>query len=463
MSNLLNVRELSAFLHVHPKTIYKWASEGRLPHRKINGSIRFEKDEIEAFQQKYPTIKISQPELIPKLDTYDKMLLKGGSAVSKKKQRWNYGEFGIFIRKTQKGSEGWYSWHYKNIEGKRTRIREVIQGAITREQAILVARERAFKAFEAEHVIKENKKNAGFNEYSKTYLEGHIMDFRRNWKSDMYRLDAAISFFGKTELRKITRPLLMEFRNSRLKAGNSGSTVNRYMALLRKMFNLAIEDGYMDHNPVKGVKFYSEADTIRDRVLLESEEMRLFEECSEHLRPIILMALHSGMRQGELLNLKWSNVDLTRRLIKVEKTKSKKARFVPINSVLFNELERLKVEYRKGVLVFPFRSIRTAFENARRRAGIKDFTFHDLRRTFGTRLLERGVDIVTIKKLYGHSSASVTERYLHPSDKISKRAVELLGQMDGISSQNVEILTHIWPMKKDGSQKSLQNPYFSVN
>lgn len=92
MDQLLTAKELSSFLHVHPKTIYKWATEGRLPHRKINGSIRFEKDEIEAFQQKYKPTKIYQPDLLLKLDvpldSYDKMLLKGDSAGTSEKKAY---------------------------------------------------------------------------------------------------------------------------------------------------------------------------------------------------------------------------------------------------------------------------------------------------------------------------------------------------------------------------------------
>ena len=144
------------------------------------------------------------------------------------------------------------------------------------------------------------------------------------------------------------------------------------------------------------------------------------------MRPLVFTALYTGMRKGELLKLKKENVNLEKRHIKVERTKSKKARFIPINSALFDVLSSLKLKSGKEQRIFPFKSIQTAWENARRRAGLEDLNFHDLRRTFGTRLLEAGVDIVTISKLYGHSSVLVTQRYLHPKDELSREAVELL-------------------------------------
>ena len=160
-------------------------------------------------------------------------------------------------------------------------------------------------------------------------------------------------------------------------------------------------------------------------MLSSGEEKKLFPELAPRIRPFVLFLLHTGLRYREALNLPWASVDLARRRVKVEKTKGKRARFIPINSVLLDLLMKLR-DTKKGANVFPFKSVRTGFENACKRAGIDDLTFHDLRRTFGTRLLERGVDIVTISKLYGHSSVLVTQNYLHPSDALSVEAVERL-------------------------------------
>ncbi len=181
------------------------------------------------------------------------------------------------------------------------------------------------------------------------------------------------------------------------------------------------------------------------------------------MKPFILAALYTGMRKGELLKLRWQNVDSKKRQIKVEKTKSKKVRFIPINSVLFDELEGLKLKRGTEQRVFPFWYIQKAWENARRRAGLEDLTLHDLRRTFGTRLLEAGVDIVTISKLYGHSSVLVTQRYLHPKDKLSREAVETLFKNPNEKNKNEEKLLEICETKKEERLKELAIHSFSVN
>jgi integrase len=142
--------------------------------------------------------------------------------------------------------------------------------------------------------------------------------------------------------------------------------------------------------------------------------------------------------------LKWSAIDLERNLIKVEHPKNGKVRFIPINSVLRLEIEQLRAAKCDRWLVFPYRNVRTGFEKACRRAGIVGLTFHDLRRTFGTRLLEAGVNIVTISKPYGHSSVLVTQRYLHPKDGLSVAAVKHLAKYHSGTVDGPEELAQIW-------------------
>ena len=225
----------------------------------------------------------------------------------------------------------------------------------------------------------------------------------------------------------VTKSKVLKFRTEMRVDGYSDLTSNRYLALLKTMFNWGAVEQLLAVSPVKEIKKYSEKDTARDRVLSAGEEKKLFAELAPRIRLFVLFLLHTGLRYREALNLPWASIDLVRRRVKVEKTKAKRARFIPINSVLLDLLVKLR-DTKKGAEVFPFKSVRTGFKNACERAGIDDLTFHDLRRTFGTRLLERGVDIVTISKLYGHSSVLVTQNYLHPSDELSIEAVEKLAE-----------------------------------
>ena len=202
---------------------------------------------------------------------------------------------------------------------------------------------------------------------------------------------------------------------------------------------------------------------MRDRVLSEGEEERLFAQAPPYLRLFLAAALHTGLRYREILGLKWKNISFETRLVKVENTKSKKARFIPMNSRLYDTLKVLRAEDGERSGVFGFKDVREGFLNACHRASIEGLTFHDLRRTFGTRLIKRGVDIVTISKLYGHSSVLVTQRYLHPGDTVSREAVELLAEGTRKPVENAENLAPIGHTKKHDFPLSLPNHLFSMN
>jgi integrase len=225
--------------------------------------------------------------------------------------------------------------------------------------------------------------------------------------------------------------LVEQFGNSRRKAGNSEATVNRYYALLKKMFNCAIDWGYLSSvNPVCKIRLKKEGSSYRKRILSEDEENRLLEASPDYLRSILVAAIHSGMRRGELLGLKWDDIDPQAQTIRVrgEMSKSGKERRIPMDSLLGAEMLRRRAANGKNETVFPphFRKVRDGFEKACRAAGIAGLRFHDLRHTFATRLIARGADLVSVQNLLGHSSLNVTQLYAHPIDERMRKAVELL-------------------------------------
>lgn len=250
--------------------------------------------------------------------------------------------------------------------------------------------------------------------------------------------------------------MIQKFRAWRLKEGNSKSTTNRYLQLLKKMYNVAKEEGYAEENPVLKVKLYSEKDTLTERVLTEEEEGRLLETSAEHLRSILILALNTGMRRGEIFNLMWSQVDFRDRKIRVERTKSQKLRFIPMNSTVYNELRRLESKNGQSSYVSfnpatgkPYVDVMTAFKAACKRAGVKGLRFHDLRHTFASRLVKRGADIVTVQTLLGHSTLALTQRYTHADDDRKREAIELLsGEVEGkvcdvaVTQENQSKLIH---------------------
>ena len=239
---------------------------------------------------------------------------------------------------------------------------------------------------------------------------------------------------------------------------------------MKTMFNLAIDWNYAKENPIKKIKFFSEKENLKERILLEEEELRLMETCTAHLKPILIVALNTGMSLGEILSLKWSQFDFDKNLIRVEKTKSGNVRYINMNTILKEELSKIRADGQKIEFVFtnlktgsPFSTVKTGFKAACKRANIKDLRFHDLRHTFASRLVERGIDLITIKDLLGHSSVTITERYTHPNQSIKKEAVELLVKKKSKKQKKSEDVAQICLMDFSDDEKGVVTSYISMN
>ena len=454
--SLLTAKEASSFLHVHPKTLYKWTDEGKIPFRRINRLLRFRPEDIERWPgrpaERFPALSEGLPELSLCLADYDRMLLKGGrSALGKHSKRWNYGFGTIYVRKTKGGNDRWYV-DYQNGEGRR--IRKVIARAKSREEALFALQEETRQEFDREHGVKRKVRKMTFNELATEYLENYAKINNLSWKRVGTCLNALKRFFGACYLSDVSPYLIEKYKAKRLNDALMTSSVNRELSVLKRAFNLGITWEMAEQNPVQKVRFLRQPEP-RERVLTEEEERRLLEASSEHLKPIICMALQTGMRKSEIANLRWEEVDLETREIEVVKTKSGRKRTIPISSDLFKVLAELEGTRQSNGFVFQYRDpktgrsrhvvfFRTAFEHACRRAGIKGLTFHDLRHTFASRLVRKGVDLITIKDLLGHSSVRTTERYSHSNREQKQRAVELLSKKElEKRPENVENQSHI--------------------
>ncbi len=140
-----------------------------------------------------------------------------------------------------------------------------------------------------------------------------------------------------------------------------------------------------------------------------------------YLKPIIVLALNTAMRKGEILNLRWDDVDFARRAVQVKKTKNDQPREVPMTDWLYETLWNWRKKRLDTEFVFthnngqPIRSIRTAFEKALQRAGIEDLRFHDLRHTAASQMYMSGLDIKFIKEIGGWKTLQMVDRYSHIS------------------------------------------------
>ncbi len=338
------------------------------------------------------------------------------------KSRRNYGYGSVYQRKPR----GSWTIDYRTSEGKR--IQKTVKGALSKTDAIAALRDALKEEFQGV----ESTPCISFSEYSDLFLENYSVPNKRSWKCDYYALNAHLKpFFKSFRLHEVTPLHIEKFRAEKLRAGLARSSTNRLLALLKRMFSVAEEWDYVKGNPVKAVRMFSERENMRERVLTEDEERRLLKESADHLKPIITVALNTGMRKNEILTLTWNQVDLGERLIRVVKTKSGRSRSVPVNDTLYRVL-KVFPKMGKPIHVFPdpktgkpYKEVRTSWEGACRRAGIK-LRFHDLRHTFACRLVQRGCDIETLRALLGHHSISITERYVHTNEKQKREAVGLL-------------------------------------
>ena len=330
--------------------------------------------------------------------------------------------------------------YYIDVYYKGTRIRECV--GESKRLAERVCAKRKSELVENKFFDKRKVSKTKLSKLVELYLE-YSRAYKKSYKRDLTSTRTLLKYMGDKQLSQITPLVIENYIKTRLnqtsyrkKVTVSPASVNRELACLRHMFTKAIEWGLINHNPAKKVKSLKEKNK-RLRFLSIEEIERLLDSCCVYLKPIVKMAIFSGMRKSEILNLKWKDVDFQNNLIALTDTKSGKMREIPLNNtmreVLLSVPRHLKSDY-----VFcnrdakPYRQLRASFRNALRRAGISNCTFHDLRHTFASHMVMNGVDINTLKEILGHSSITMTQRYAHLSPSYKKKAMQ---NIDTILSQ----------------------------
>lgn len=286
---------------------------------------------------------------------------------------------------------------------------------------------------EGKHLdIKRNLK-VKFEELCELYLKQHaIPQIKKSWYKDSLTIKILKRWFGGKYLHEITPLLVNQFKVERSQKV-SPATTNRGLACLKCMFNKAREWGKFNlENPVSKVKLFKE-NNQRLRFLEKEEIITLLSHCCEHLRPIVLVALNTGMRKSEILGLKWHDIDIKRNIIYLNDTKNGERREIPMNEAVqkavigvFKNPESQYVFCNKEGK--PYRDVRKSFATALKNAKITNFRFHDLRHSAASHLVMAGVDLNTVRELLGHKSLKMTLRYSHLSRNHKQRAVDVLGE-----------------------------------
>ncbi len=240
--------------------------------------------------------------------------------------------------------------------------------------------------------------------------------------------------------------MILSYKNKRLEQGAAQNTILNELGMLRNALNKAKHIWHwIRHNPFSDLQLGLKANFI-DRWLTEEEEQLLLEKAAGRvygqLPDIILLDLHTGLSQEELLNLKLTQIDFSRRTLtstrKKTMKKDKPTRTIPLNSVACSILMR-RAKLNSGSKYVFYNSagnridagrLKREFIKAVKESGIDHFRFHDLRHTFATRLVQKGVDLYKVAKLLGHSSVTVTERYAHHCPESLRTGVEILENIE---------------------------------
>ena len=255
--------------------------------------------------------------------------------------------------------------------------------------------------------VKKIQKNITFRELAKEYLEW--AKIQKAFLSKRDRIRQLVDVFGNYSLSNFNTRIIEQYQITKLSICKP-ATVNRLLATLKHMFTKAVEWELVSDEvlrKVRKVKLTPE-NNKRLRFLSFDECQTLIRACNNHLRPIVITALNTGMRKREILGLQWDQVDLKHGFILLGITKNGEKREIPINKTLRETLMALP-RHIKIPFVFwsnkegkPFKDVKSSFNSALKRAGIKDFRFHDLRHTFASHLVMAGCDLKTVQELLGH-------------------------------------------------------------
>jgi integrase len=279
-----------------------------------------------------------------------------------------------------------------------------------------------------------------------TYAQEHYLPYsrahKRSWRTDQSRIAWLVGRLGGRHLDEVTaadiEAVLIELRRDR-----EPGTVNRYRDLLSAIFRRALRDGHVAANPVKAVSKLKEP-AGRVAFLLADEEQAVLEALAPAFRPHFLVSLHTGLRYGEQMALRWRDVDFLTGTITVQRSKTGASRQVPMNSLVRGVLMDLAARRRRpedgSEHVFDPRPVQSksffnpAVERARaalREAGkdtsrLEGYVWHSNRHSFASRLVMLGVDLRTVQELGGWRSLGMVQKYAHLAPAHRQAAVEAL-------------------------------------
>ncbi|KMK51628.1 integrase [[Actinobacillus] muris] len=241
---------------------------------------------------------------------------------------------------------------------------------------------------------------------------------RKQDRNMLYGLRWLDKYLGDKRLNEIDRSLIKFIQSEKAKEGVKNRTINAILQQIRVILRAAVEWEWLDKCP--SIKLLSEPKR-RIRWLTEFEEARLMQELPSHLKPIVQFAILTGLRMSNITQLKWSQIDLSKKQAWINSDESKTGNSIgiPLNDKAIEVIVSQFGKHKENVFTYkgmPVKIANTkAFREALKRAGIKDFRFHDLRHTWATRHIMSGTPLYVLQELGGWSKADTVRKYAHLS------------------------------------------------
>lgn len=428
-------------------------------------------------------------------------LVNGITPGSQRFEVWDEDLGGFLLRVSSNGKKAYYVM-YRTPSGRRARHKIGTSPALRAARAREMAKEFLANLTLGEDPGEARRKAKANNlgEFLGNVYGPWVTTNRKSGPATLARLKASFKTLLAKKLDELTPFELERWRTDRRKDRKSknrklsSATLNRDLAVLKSALNWAVKRGLLENNPMKGLERLQERDSEpKVRYLSADEEKRLWAALDtrdeekrvsreshnewlrergfpellnlrkvpyvDHLRPMIVVSLNTGIRRGELFQLTWADIDFDRRLLTVRASTSKsgKLRHIPLNEAAHSCLQRWRNQASAKGLVFPgpdgkvFDNCNSSWRIVLEKAGLRykkndkwvnEFRWHDMRHHFASQLVMRGIDLNTVRELLGHADIAMTLRYAHLAPEAKARAVATLDAGNIVPFPRGEASTH---------------------
>ena len=370
------------------------------------------------------------------------------------------------------GSKVWYLYYYGS-DGKKASKKLGAADKLTVAQARELAQDVGGRVIRGENVKKEKPApKLTYGEFLRDHYKPWVIANRKTGQETMQILNSTFGFLMQRPIAELSVMEIEQWRTKKMAEGRKAATLNRQVTALKATLSWALDREFIERKPLEKLGRLSEADSERKvRYLSTDERERLFNALDareerfkmgrdshnqwsherersalprlralhfvDHLKPMVIVSLNTGIRQGALFRLRWSDVDFQEAILTVRAANSKneKTVHIPMNETLTNTLKDWKEQTTDDgeKLVFPspksgdvMDSCKSAWARLLKDAGITNFRWHDMRHDFASCLVMNGVDLNTVRELMGHSDLKMTLRYAHLAPAVKMKAVETL-------------------------------------